>query len=403
MFCAASFHYHIETPYERHVSKWVAKLLDRAYTASQRQQRVKILINPFGGTGAAQKYYSRDIEPILAAARCEIDVEQTHHQGHAIDIARQIDIEAYDVIASCSGDGLPYEVFNGLGQRPDAQRALSKISVVQLPCGSGNAMCLNLNGTDSCSLAALCLVKGVRTPIDLISITQGGKRTLSFLSQSLGVVADTDLGTDNLRWMGSFRFTYGFLVRILGKTVYPCDIDLLVEIPTKNKIKEHYRSQRTNELSSSESEQRQEQDITGLPPLRYGTPSDALPPGFITIPSTELGNFYAGNMVLMAPSSNMFPAALPSDGLIDVLTIRGDIPRHTALHTFLSVDNGKKFFDMKHVVYRKVKAYRVRPRQGNPVISIDGERAGFEPWAAEVHRGLGTTLSRRGVYETEGV
>jgi hypothetical protein len=47
--------------------------------------------------------------------------------------------------------------------------------------------------------------------IDLLSILQSGKRSLSFMSQSVGLVADLDLGTEHLRWMGSNRFMYGFL------------------------------------------------------------------------------------------------------------------------------------------------------------------------------------------------
>lgn len=47
--------------------------------------------------------------------------------------------------------------------------------------------------------------------IDLLSILQSGKRSVSFMSQSVGLVADLDLGTEHLRWMGSNRFLYGFL------------------------------------------------------------------------------------------------------------------------------------------------------------------------------------------------
>lgn len=47
--------------------------------------------------------------------------------------------------------------------------------------------------------------------IDLLSILQSGKRSLSFMSQCVGLIADLDLGTEHLRWMGSNRFLYGFL------------------------------------------------------------------------------------------------------------------------------------------------------------------------------------------------
>ena len=324
-----------------------------------------------------------------------------------MEIAEKMDANAYDVVASCSGDGLPHEVFNGLAKKPDATRALANVAVVQLPCGTGNAMSWNLNGTDSTSIAALCTVKGIRTPLDLVSVTQGEKRTLSFLSQSVGVVADVDLGTEHIRWMGSARFTYGFFMRIMKKTMYPCDLAVKIDIPTKGAIKEHYRRELDNHASiedrrdvSSPFDQDQDQ---GLPPLVYGTVSSPMPKEFTSIPSTRLGNFYAGNMALMAPGANFFPATLPSDGHLDLVTVDGDISRVNAIKCFLSVENGN-FFDIPDVNYKKISAYRITPHKKEGYISIDGERVPFEGFQAEVHRGLGTVLSRDGhLYEADGV
>jgi sphingosine kinase len=47
--------------------------------------------------------------------------------------------------------------------------------------------------------------------VDLFSFTQGNKRSISFMSQSLGLMADLDIGTEHLRWMGDTRFTVGLL------------------------------------------------------------------------------------------------------------------------------------------------------------------------------------------------
>jgi hypothetical protein len=47
--------------------------------------------------------------------------------------------------------------------------------------------------------------------VDILSILQSGKRSFSFLSQCVGLMADLDLGTEHLRWMGSNRFIYGYL------------------------------------------------------------------------------------------------------------------------------------------------------------------------------------------------
>jgi sphingosine kinase len=347
--------------------------------------------------------YHKHIAPILAASRCELDVEETQHSGHGVQIARNLDIDAYDVVACCSGDGIPHEVWNGLGQRPDAARALHKIAVAHLPGGSGNAMSLNLNGTLNPSLAALAIVKGLRTPLDLTSITQGDTRTLSFLSQAVGIVAETDLGTENLRWMGSARFTWGFLVRLINSTIYPADIAVKVEYDTKDAVREAYRAE-VSKPSRKNDDRPMPSTTAGLPALKYGTVNDPLPSSWTLVPHDKLWDFYAGNQAWMSADGNFFPAALPSDGCLDLVRIIGDIRRLTAVNTLLSVSKNA-FFDLEHVDYQKVSAYRIIPKeQKDGYISIDGEKVPFAPFQAEVHKGLGTALSKSGhLYEASGI
>lgn len=47
--------------------------------------------------------------------------------------------------------------------------------------------------------------------IDLCSIRQNDKQFISFLSQTVGLMADLDLGTEHLRWMGDTRFVIGYI------------------------------------------------------------------------------------------------------------------------------------------------------------------------------------------------
>lgn len=400
--------YKLDKPDSALAEAWIEKLLDRAYGASQRQKRIKVLVNPFGGQGGAVKMYHKSVAPILAAARCTLDVEKTTHQGHGVEIAQALDIDAYDVVACCSGDGIPHEVWNGLGKRADAALALHKMAVAQLPCGSGNALSLNFNGSDSPSVAALAVVKGLRTPLDLASVTQGDRRTLSFLSQSVGIVAETDLATEHLRWMGSARFTFGVLTRLLSQTVYPADIAVKAVCANKPAVRDAYRAaaaQPPPPPGTPLDTRPVPAASTPLPALQHGDINAPLPPDWTLIPHDTLGNFYAGNISYMSPDAPFFPAALPSDGCIDLVRINGDIPRLTAVNILLGVENGK-FFDMQDVDYQKVVAYRILPKaQKEGYISVDGERVPFEGFQVEVHRGLGTTLGRseRGLCEAKGV
>ncbi|KAF7931656.1 uncharacterized protein EAE98_004392 [Botrytis deweyae] len=396
--------YVIEEERDR-VEAWVSRLKDRAYGKSQQQKRVKVIINPKSGKGQSEKIYAKDVAPIFDAAHLSIDVTVTKASREATDIVEKLDIEAFDVIICCSGDGLPFEVFNGLGKRKDAKRALSKMAIAHIPCGSGNGLHCSLHGNiRSTSIAALSIVKGIRTPLDLISVTQGEERHLSFLSQALGIVAEFDLGTEHLRWMGGTRFVYGFVMKSLQKKIFPCDIAVKVVADDKEDIKRRYRE--TMEIGSTSEELLRENGSLegGLPKLKYGNSSDPLPQGWEVEQHDNLGSFYCGNMSWMGADVDYFPAALPNDGCMDMVTIDySNLSRLQALQLMPAVESGK-FFGLPYVNYRKVEAYRITPKnQSDGYISIDGERVPFGPFQAEVHRGLGTVLSVSGYrYETPG-
>jgi len=330
---------------------WIERLLSRAYGPATRRKRAWVLVNPHAGPGGADKIWEKQVRPIFEAARMPLTVIRTTYSGEAVGLARDLNVDDFDIAVPCSGDGLPHEVFNGLGQRSDARRALSKLAVCHVPCGSGNAMSCNLYGTHRPSLAALAIVKGVPTSLDLVSVTQGDKRVLSFLSQAVGQMAELDILTEHLRWMGAARFTYGFIKLAFQRKVYPCDIAVKVEIEHKTGIKEHYRrkveksstdllvdaggsdatAQETttattapyrddNEIrgaeeanSSSISSLDSSDDGPGLPPLKYGTIQDKLPEGWELVPHEKLGSFYCGNVRSPSP-------LFPTSGLIPLTT-----------------------------------------------------------------------------------
>lgn len=55
------------------------------------------------------------------------------------------------------------------------------------------------------------LFAGQPMKVDLFSFTQGNQKRISFMSQTVGLLADVDIETEHLRWMGDLRFVLGFL------------------------------------------------------------------------------------------------------------------------------------------------------------------------------------------------
>lgn len=100
------------------------------------------------------------------------------------------------------------------------------------------------------------------------------------------MVAEVDLGTEHLRWMGDARFTLALVQRILKKTVYPCDIAVKVAIDDKESIRDHYRKTGDKDML----------EVKELPKLEFGTVNDPLPDDWRLVHHGELGIFYAGNV-----------------------------------------------------------------------------------------------------------
>ncbi|KAK7204439.1 sphingosine kinase [Myxozyma melibiosi] len=380
-------------------SDWIQKLLQRAYDASAgvvRSKRLLILINPFSGQGKARNLFNSQALPILDAARCKLEEVETKYKGHAAEIVASMENleERYDAIVCCSGDGIPHEVFNGLSRRSDVAKAFS-VPVCQLPCGSGNALCMNLVGCKNVPFASLCVVKGAPQRMDLCSITQDGKRHMTFLSQTLGMIADCDIGTEHLRWMGEARFTVGIISRVFKKAKYPCKISVRIAHESRSQVRQAYHE---NKLVPQESLPAPE----GLPPLKFGTVEDEVPEDWKEIDTDSLAILYVGQMPWMSSDTMFFPAALPRDGFMDMVIIDGNIPILESLKILTSVEGGKHF-DSKHVHYYKVDAYRVIPKAKSGYISIDGEKFNFSPFQVEVHQGLATVLAHHSSFQAPEV
>ncbi|XP_032984890.1 sphingosine kinase 2 isoform X3 [Rhinolophus ferrumequinum] len=187
-----------------------------------RPPRLLLLVNPFGGRGLAWQWCKNHVLPMISEAGLSFNLIQTERQNHARELVQGLSLSEWDGIVTLSGDGLLYEVLNGLLDRPDWEEAV-KTPVGILPCGSGNALAGAVNqhggfkpalGIDLLLNCSLLLCRGGSHPLDLLSVTlASGSRCFSFLSVAWGFVSDVDIQSERFRALGSARFT---LSTVLG-------------------------------------------------------------------------------------------------------------------------------------------------------------------------------------------
>lgn len=373
---------------------WAQHIMKRAYPASHVSPRILLVLNRFGGTGHAARLYEKWIKPVLHGARAHVTYIETESHGHAEQIAMDLDVAKYDVVVCCSGDGVPHEILNGLYQRPDRETALAQLAVTQLPCGSGNALSLSTHGTSHAGLAAVCMLKLQRTRMDLMALTQGGRTRLSFLSQLYGAIADADIGTDHLRWLGPVRFEVGFLGKLISKAKYPCE--LWVKYAAKDSQVHVHWQEHQAKLGPG---------VAAAPVVRAITPGTTgldteLLLDWERVPNTgNVSVFYTGKMPYVLTDAQFFPAALPNDGLMDLVLTTTEAPVLNMLKLLLTIDRGRHV-ESKDVHYAKILAYRLVPKVagGKHFLLVDGESYPFEPLQVEVLQGAMTTLMTDGAF-----
>uniref|UniRef100_A0ACD5WJK0 Uncharacterized protein n=1 Tax=Avena sativa TaxID=4498 RepID=A0ACD5WJK0_AVESA len=337
-----------------------------------RPRRLFVLVNPFGGKRCASKIYEAEIKPMLEAAGVEITMQETQYRGHAREVASSLDLATYDGIVCVSGDGVLVEVVNGILQRTDWEDAI-KMPIGILPAGTGNGMAKSLlhAASETCSIsdALFAIIRGHRQALDVCTIVQGERRIFSVLSVTWGLVADVDIESEKYRWMGSARFDFYALVRVMNLRRYHGSIHF-VPAPGYEAYGEPVK-----EVGSSiveRLEQNGESRVCSYqsPPADFqGSDWRSIDGPFVAVCINNVP--WAAETVMAAPEAKF------SDGYMDAVVIR-DCPKADLVALLLKMSDGS-YVKSPYVTYLKVKSFRLspghlveNPRRGG-IIDVDGE------------------------------
>jgi diacylglycerol kinase family enzyme len=105
--------------------------------------RALLVVNPKATTTSAR---TRDVLSHALASEVKLDVAETTHRGHAVELAAQAAVEGLDVVVALGGDGTVNEVANGL-LHAGPQPGLPALAVV--PAGSTNVFARSLGMPNS--------------------------------------------------------------------------------------------------------------------------------------------------------------------------------------------------------------------------------------------------------------
>jgi len=203
------------------------------------KKKLFIIVNPFSGRKKGGKIADK-LSKILTEAGISNKLVKTTHGGHAEKIARTESFSGYDALVTVSGDGLVNEVINGLRQREKNDAP----PVAPIPAGSGNGLVASLvskvpgkHSTLSKAIHALVLASesdNCNHTIDLMKVDYNGSSRFSFLAIATGLVADIDINSERLRFLGGElrNLIYG-VAYILRKRSYSIELSVEDEDPSK--------------------------------------------------------------------------------------------------------------------------------------------------------------------------
>ena len=195
-------------------------------SSNKKSERILVLSNPKGGKGLAPKYTKEIVLPLIKDRNVNYDLLVTLRANQASHYVRNFPclLQRYSSIAIISGDGLVYEIYQGIMRRPDWENAC-KLPIAIIPGGSGNGLAKSVthfqkkkitSDTDYVRHCATNLVDGTPRPMDMMCIqTSTGETFLSFLSFSWGFAAEVDIESEKIRFVGGARFAIWSVYELL--------------------------------------------------------------------------------------------------------------------------------------------------------------------------------------------
>lgn len=103
-------------------------------------RKVLVILNPKSGSGKGRETFQQRVAPIFVEAEIPYDLHVTKYANYAREFVRNKDIYVWKYIVVVGGDGIFFEVLNGIFERPDWEKVMNETGLGIVPCGSGNGL-----------------------------------------------------------------------------------------------------------------------------------------------------------------------------------------------------------------------------------------------------------------------
>lgn len=323
-----------------------------------------VIVNPRSGPKRnAVALAERHVLPMLHQAGIETTVCPTTHYRHAYERClvkkdsvkdgneeNERDLVHYDGIVVMGGDGSLHEVLNGICQRHDAHHILSKTPIGIIGCGTANGLATSLAHAAtyhetslhrSVVSDAFYIAKGSTAAVDLSSYqvlqksavkndkdkADGAASTMihpytSFLTFTYGIIAEVDIESERIHWLGHRRYDVWAVVRVLFLRKY------------RAKFSYYNSNNATISLDGTAAAASTATEPTIVPSVQ-----DPIPPSWTTI-DDEIILFWATQVTHPGRTTFLSPTTRVGDGVFTILLVRGHVGRLRLALILLALETG---------------------------------------------------------------
>ncbi|KAG2547859.1 hypothetical protein PVAP13_9KG129300 [Panicum virgatum] len=200
------------------------------YVKCRSPPKILVILNPRSGHGRSSKVFHGKVEPIFKLAGFKMEVVKTTHAGHAKSLVSTVDFSTCpDGIVCVGGDGIVNEVLNGLLCRDD-QNVAASVPIGIIPAGSDNSLVWTVLGVRDPISAALSIVRGGLTPIDVFSVEwiQSGTMHYGTTVSYFGFISDVlELSEKYQKRFGPLRYFVAGFLKFLCLPKYSFELEYL--------------------------------------------------------------------------------------------------------------------------------------------------------------------------------
>lgn len=324
-----------------------------------------VIVNPVGGKRQGRQIWHKFVEPMLKEAGIVVTLLVTERANHARDSIVEMQADpslTYQAVLCVGGDGIVFEVVNGLISRPGGEDLLQRLPIVHVPGGTGNGLAKSVLFTchEACTPrnAVFVAIRGRRQALDLSRITTSdGNSHISFLFLAWGLIADVDILSESMRYLGETRLYIAAVYFMLRRRYYSgrLRMKLLPEAP--------------------------------VPDCMNMTEG---PDGFTTIESPFL-MIWAMQTSHSGITIHSGPGVRPDDGVFTVAVVQ-TMTRLQMVDLLLGIDEGHHFKHPKVKVF-KCTEYTLEPLTDKGLFSLDGEVVPYGLTTAKVLPSAATVLT----------